>query len=288
MSPTWNCFRCQTANASASRHCSSCGAVRPPVAQAPPGLDEAFAEALASTLASTSSGTPRSDMLAGLEALVQQVDSGAMSPEAFGQKMHQASVGLDEVFTSMEAELLEVPEADLEYTQAVETGLEVSRGLFRLALAELESFSRDCDHGHLRVGLLVAEKAEEHYQGLLDTVREDAVGHRFGGEADLVRRLAGAVLEGVLPVHDYQERLGQLQGAVEGWLAEATRLLETGFRKAREFDGVNPEVAALAGQDLESACRELGRVILALHDPESTREAARQVLHDEAIAEGLD
>ena len=32
----------------------------------------AFAEALASTLASTSSGTPRSDMLAGLEALVQQ------------------------------------------------------------------------------------------------------------------------------------------------------------------------------------------------------------------------
>jgi len=233
VSPSWNCFQCQAANAAVSRHCSSCGAVRPPVAQAPPGLDDTFAEALASTLASTSSGTPRSDMLAGLEALVRQVDSGALSPEAFGQKMHQASVGLDEVFASMEAELLEVPEADPEYTQAVETGLEVSRGLFRLALAELESFATHSDPNHLRVGLLVAEKAEEHYQGLLDTVREDAVGHRFGGEADLVRRLAGAVLEGVLPVHDYQERLGQLQGAVEGWLAEATRLLETGFRKAR-------------------------------------------------------
>jgi len=47
-------------------------------------------------------------------------------------------------------------------------------------------------------------------------------------------------------------------------------------------------VAALAGQDLEFACRELGRVILALHDPESTRQAARQVLHDEAVAEGRD
>jgi hypothetical protein len=29
-------------------------------------------------------------------------------------------------------------------------------------------------------------------------------------------------------------------------------------------------------------------VILAIHDPESTREAARHILHEEAAAEGLD
>ncbi len=288
MSSTWNCFQCQAANAASSRHCSSCGAARPPVIQASAGLDEAFAEALASTLASTSSGTPRSDMLAGLERLVQQVDCGELAPEAFSQKMHEVSNRLDEVFASMEAELLEVPEADPEYTHAIETGLEASRGLFKLALAELEAFAAHSDDSHLRVGMLVAEKAEEHYQGLLDRVREDAVGHRFGGEADLARRLAGAVLEGVLPVQDYRDQMARLQAAVEAWLAEGTRLMQAGFTLALEFDGVNQETAARAGQALESASRELGRVILAIHDPESTREAARHLLHGEAIAEGLE
>jgi hypothetical protein len=37
-----------------------------------------------------------------------------------------------------------------------------------------------------------------------------------------------------------------------------------------------------AGRDLEAATRDLGRVILALHDPESTRAAAQQILRDQA------
>lgn len=288
MSSIWTCFQCQAANAMASRHCSSCGATRPPVIQPPAGLDGSYAEALVSTLASSSSGPPRSDMLAGLERLVQQADSGVLTPEGFGEKMRTASHALDEVFASMEAELFEVPEADEDYTRAVETGLETSKALFKLALAELEAFAARPDSGRLRVGMLVAEKAEEHYQGLLDSVRVDAVGHRFTGEPDLVRRLAGAVMEGVLPVEEYRERMARLQEAVEGWLAEGARLLQAGFAAAREYDGVRQEGVAQAGQDLESASRELGRVILAIHDPESTREAARHILHGEAAAEDLD
>jgi len=36
-----------------------------------------------------------------------------------------------------------------------------------------------------------------------------------------------------------------------------------------------------AGRDLETATRELGRVILVLHDPESTRAAAQQISRDQ-------
>jgi len=288
VSSTWICFQCQAVNPLATRQCSSCGAAAPPVVPASSGLDDSFAEALASTLASTASTSPRSDMLAGLESLVGQVDSGEIAPGAFAEKMHTASQALDEVFAAMAAEIFEVPEADEAYVQAVETGLETSRALFKLALVELESYAAHPDPGHLRVGMLVAEKAEEHYQGLLQSVQREAVGHRFSGSPDLVRRLAGAVLEGVLPLEDYRDRLGQLQEALEVWLAEGTRLLRSGLAAAREFDGLAEDGVAGAGQDLEAASRELGRFILAIHDPESTRESARHILHEEAAAEGLD
>ncbi|MGI5844096.1 MAG: zinc finger Ran-binding domain-containing protein [Candidatus Xenobium sp.] len=291
MNSTWICSQCQTANPLADHRCSSCGAEAPPAVPTPGGLDDSFAEVLASTLASTASSPPRSDMLAGLESLVGQVDSGDMSPEAFAEKMRTASQALDEVFAAMAAEIFEVAEADEAdeaYVQAIETGMETSRALFKMALAELESYAEHPDPGHLRVGMLVAEKAEEHYQGLLESVQMEAVGHRFSGSPDLVRRLAGAVLEGVLSLEDYQEQLGQLQEALEAWLAEGTRLLRSGLAKARDFDGRADEGVARAGQELESASRELGRVILAIHDPESTREAARQILHEEATAKGLD
>lgn len=85
------------------------------------------------------------------------------------------------------------------------------------------------------------------------------MGHRFSGSPDLVRRLAGAALEGVLSLEDHRERLGQLQDALEAWLAEGTRLLRSGLAKAREFDGRTEEGVAQAGQELESASRELGR-----------------------------
>ena len=80
MNSTWICFQCQAVNPLAVRQCSSCGVAAPPVVPAPSGLDDSFADALASTLASTASNSPRSDMLAGLEGLVGQVDSGDMSP----------------------------------------------------------------------------------------------------------------------------------------------------------------------------------------------------------------
>ncbi len=286
MNSTWVCFQCQAVNPLSSRQCSSCGAASPPVVPAPSTLDDSFAESLASTLASTSPSPPRSDMLAGLERLVGEVDSGGIPPEEFGEKMRTAAHALDEVFAAMAAEIFEVPEADEAYVQAVETGLETSRDLFKLALAELETYAGHPDPSHLRVGMLVAEKAEEHYQSLLESVQREAVGHGFSGSPDLVRRLAGAVLEGVLPLEEYQERLGQLQQALEFWLAEGTRRLRAGLAAAAAFDGRTEEQVARAGQELEAASRELGRVILALHDPESTREAARHILHEEAASEG--
>lgn len=75
------------------------------------------------------------------------------------------------------------------------------------------------------------------YQGLLESPQADAVGHPFGGESDLLRRLAGAVIEGEMPLEECRARTEQLQQAVRGWLASATSGLETAFAASLAFAG---------------------------------------------------
>jgi len=279
--PSWTCFRCSTANPVSARQCLSCGAQRPSVLDPAAVLDESFAEGLVGVLGS-SAGRPHSETLAGLERLVEQALSGTLPAKEFARRMRQASRGLEKVFAALAAELGRVPEATPAYTREVGNALKVARGLFRAALSELEAFGERADRTRLQVGMLVAQRAEEHYQSLLEGLQEDAAGHPFEGESDLLRRLAGAVMEGEIPLEAYRARVEQLQQAVRAWLTRAASSLETAFVASLAFDGARPETMVQAGRDLEAATRDLGRVILALHDPESTRAAAQQILRDQA------
>ncbi|NMA27684.1 MAG: hypothetical protein GX934_07975 [Burkholderiales bacterium] len=281
MPPTWICFQCSTANPVSARQCLACGAQRPSVLDPAAVLDESFAEGLVGVLGASES-RPHSETLAGLERLVEQALAGTLPAKEFARRMRQASRGLEQVFATLAAELSRVPEATPAYTREVENALKVARGLFRTALSELESFGDRADRIRMQVGMLVAQRAEEYYQGLLEGLQADAAGHPFEGESDLLRRLAGAVIEGELSLEDYRARVEQLQQAVRGWLTSAERNLETAFVASLAFDGARPETMVQAGRDLEAATQDLGRVILALHDPESTRAAARQILRDQA------
>jgi len=243
-------------------------------------LDESFAAGLVRALGS-SAARPRSETLAGLERLVEQALLGTLTAKEFARRMRQASRGLEQVFATLASELGRVPEATLAYTQEVENALRVARGLFRAALSELEAFGDRADRIRLQVGMLVAQSAEERYQALLESLQADAVGHPFAGESDLLRRLAGAVIEGAMPLEEYRVRMEQLRQAVRAWLASATNSIETAFAASLAFDGARPETMVQAGRDLEAASRELGRVILVLHDPESTRAAVKQILRDQ-------
>lgn len=279
----WTCFQCEAPNPATARHCSACGAQRPPVMQPLAEADEAPTP----VTSTTEPGVGRTDMLSGLSRLVARAASGELSPEAFAERMRSAASGLDQVFHGLAAELYELPGTEEEYARAIETGLEDASALFRMALAELEEFGHGADPARLRVGMLVAEKAEEHYQGLLAGVRADATGQPFSGESDRVRRLAGAVLEGALSLEDYRVRLGEVEHAIRGWLHHGSERLEAGLAIAREFDGLRTEPLNQAAEHLEQAAQDLGKVILAIYDPEVTREAARQILDDaEAEREG--
>ncbi len=281
MTQVWTCFQCGTTSPVSARRCLACGAQRPSVLDPAAVLDESFAEGLVRALES-SSKTPRSETLAGLEALVEKAISGVLPPKEFARRMRQAARGLEQVFATVAADLARVPEASPTYAREVETGLRIARGLFRLALSELEAFGERADRIRLQVGMLVAQRAEEHYQGLLRALQADAAGHPFGSESDVPRRLAGAVMEGELTLEEYRTRMEQLHLAIRGWLDGASRSLETAFAACLAFDGASPETMIQAGRDLEEASRDLGRVILILHDPEKTRAAARQILSGEA------
>lgn len=279
MNPAWTCFQCEAPNPMAARHCSACGARRPPVVQPLAEADEAPAEVV------PPAEPAASDMLSGLARLVAQAGSGQMAPAAFAERMRVAAGGLDEVFGGMAAELFALPEADEGYLTALESGLEDAASLFRIALAELEGFGESADPARLRIGMLVAEKAEEHYQGLVAGVRADAAGHGLRGQADRVRRLAAEVLDGTLTVEGYRVCLADLEEAIRGWLRDGAARAEAGLAAAREFDGTRVEPLNRAAAELEEATQALGQVILALHDPEATRQAARRILV-EAESEG--
>lgn len=259
----------------AARHCSTCGALRPPVAQSLEEPEE--------TEVPTARQDPpaSSDMLTGLARLVRHASAGELSPADFAERMRVAAARLDEVFGGMAAELFALPDADEGYLQALETGLEDAAALFRIALAELEGFGEEADPARLRLGMRIAEKAEEGYQAMLAGVQADAAGHTLRGEPDQFRRMAGEVLEGALSLEGYRLRLQEMQELVDRAVGSATERLKEGFAAAREFDGLRTEPVERAAGRMESAVQDLSHVILALHDPEAIREAAQRIL-DEA------
>lgn len=256
----------------AARHCSTCGALRPPVAQSLEDAEEPTAP---------EAPTESSDMLTGLARLVRHAAAGELSPADFAERMRGAAARLDEVFGGMAEELFALPDADEGYLQALETGLEDAAALFRIALAELEAFGEAADPARLRLGMRIAEKAEEGYQAMLAGVQADAAGHGFRGEPDQFRRMAGAVLDGELPLEGYRTRLQEMEELVGRAVQAAGERLKAGFAAAREFDGRRTEPVSRAAEHLEAAAQDLSHVILALHDPEATRQAARRIL-DEA------
>lgn len=256
----------------AARHCSTCGALRPPVAQSLEDAEEPTAPPAA---------PESSDMLTGLARLVRHAAAGELTPAEFADRMRVAASRLDEVFGGMAEELFALPDADEAYLQALETGLEDAASLFRIALAELEAFGEAADPARLRLGMRIAEKAEEGYQGMLAGVQADAAGHALRGEPDQFRRMAGEVLEGALPLEGYRLRVQEMQELVERAVGSATERLKEGFAAAREFDGVRTDPVERAAARMESAVQDLSHVILALHDPEAIRQAARRIL-DEA------
>lgn len=268
MNPGWSCFQCEAPNPLTARHCSSCGAQRPPM----PLADDEVPET------PPRPETPPSDMLIGLMRLVRQAATGEMAPADFAARMQAAGAGLDEVFAGMAAELYEIPQGDEGYVDGLEAALHDVGSLFRLALAELAAFGPAGDPGRLRVGMWVAEKAEEQYQALLASVQADAAGHALGGHRDEVRRLAAAVAEGALSLEDYRARLAETGEAVAGWLQSGGEAARAGLAAALEFDGLRAEPLERSAALLEQASRDLGRVILAFHAPEATREAARKIL----------
>lgn len=281
MSFSWNCFQCQSPNFMSAKHCSVCGAQRPPVAEALETMEAGPAvENLVNAV--TDDTQPQSDMLAGLAALVKSAADGDIKVGIFIQQLRSIRKNLDKAFGDIYRSLDQVSEAeDTEYVQAVQAGLQDSAALFRLALTYLERFGERQDLAKLRVGMMVAEKAEECYNAVMGGLQEDAAGGNLAGHQDIIRSLANQVVSGALSLEDYVSRLEEVDTAVHIWLKSGTERLEAGLAAAKLFDGKKVGNLGKAGELLDLASQDLGHVILAIHNSQAVEAAVDKLRHSE-------
>jgi hypothetical protein len=254
----------------ADRHCAACGAHRPALVAA---QDAEEPLAMAEPPAEESG-----DLLGGLRKLVRAAAGGALKPHDFAQRMRSSVPAVDEAFDGIQAELESLPAGDEDYAGTVASSLQDARSLFHLALAELEVFGVEPHEAHLRLGMLLAEKGQEQYLRLLGTVREDAAGHPYAGQSDVVRRLAGEVLEGRLSLEVYREQLEEIAREAGSLLDQGRLKLAEGLGLATRFGGASRAQVDEAALLLDEGTELLGRVVLMFHDADAARRAARDIL----------
>ena len=278
MGQGWTCFVCGRVNEVTERYCR-CGAARPRMANdfAAWTGDNNQESAVVSSAQESQEMVVQTSMLTGLADLVRQAASGSLSPSAFAEKMRTAAKQLDSVFLSIARDLDNTPsdEDDQEYVEAVKTALKDAAALFQIALAQLQRFGSSQNVRDLRVGMMIAERAEEAYQATEEELNRDARGYNLSGATDIVRRLAGEVVVGNLTLDEYRQTLDQVEKASGLWLQRGEAKLKSAFAAARAFSGRGVGLSQEAGTLLEEAAQALANVILAVHTQEEAERVAQ-------------
>lgn len=278
MATDWTCFTCHSPNDLTSKYCSVCGAQRPPVADSLETI-EARDSLTESVPAPPEKVEAETDMLAGLASLIRAAANGKITPADFARRMSTASGNIDKAYAELTEQInqLDTSGDNEEYAQSITTALDDSHYLFSLAFRELEGFGRRKDMTRLRIGMLLAEKAEDCFQAVLRGIQHDAEGHNLQGHTDVIRTLAFQVLEGSITLEQYREAIGVVDEGVHTWLRSGTEKIEAGLATAKLFDGSQFSAIDKVGQMMEEATDDLANVILAVHTPEAINEAVENI-----------
>lgn len=271
----WVCFKCHAPNEMSSRYCQVCNAVRPPGAEAL--NDEGEDLPMDGLGLGPEYLQTQSSMLAGLAASIRDVASGRISAREFRGRMSAAGEGVDEIFGAIGYELSNGEGGNSDYSLVVQNALEDARLLFRLALSQLEAYRGRRDNATLRMGMILAEKAEECYQSVRRGVDADASGHNLRGRADVVRRLAARLMEGSMSREEYREEIEAVEKAVQSWLDDGMEQLNAGLAAAKVFDGSQYSAIQKVGEMLEDATDSFAQVILAIHTADSVLSVANEI-----------
>ena len=273
MSGGWSCFICGRENELGERFCP-CGAARPRIYD--------FAAPASAERSSSSSSAPapqavtESPMLSGLAMWVNQAACGQLSPSQFADKVQKAQSQLEGLFSNMLRELSQVDaHGEKAYLRSITTSLEDAATLFRIALSYLAKFGQSKKTAHLRVGMMLAERAEEAYVGVEETLAQDAQGYSLRHQGDVVGRLAQEVLAGRMTLEEYRSQLDEVDKAAHFWLREGQKSMESGLAAARAFTGRGAGLSEEAARRLAQAAQQLGQVILALYSREEVERVAK-------------
>lgn len=289
MEQQWVCIYCKNPIPYNSRYCSYCNAKVP-------DLKQSFLMEMAEKERKEEEEEeqeiaeeepfliPRpGDMVGGLFQLTDQVLNDEITTGEFEQRIGMAMSNTNSIFESI-YEGLEDIQTDLDdYREQVLSLLENVHFMFMKGLEEIRFFTDDTDPSHIRFGRVLTQRAELEYIQIMEMLKYDCTAtiNPFEGSPNVIGNLGKRYYKGEINLSALKEEVDRFEKVTQENKKKGEKLVEEGFKLARDFDGKDESKLEKAIDKLKEGADEFSKLIINLHTQEEIKGSMVEILEKE-------